>query len=329
MSSFITLPLTFVVVLLLLSISFAFERIAYEAVLPRLQLYGVSLGVLMAFAFNATKIGLAWYTGSESKTLRFTSVLARFIYIFLSLLASYLVFANFADSPELNRLLRAERARVTASFDAKIHAGRGELDKDIALVQQRYDKLIHNIQDSAQKRLDKLERDRKAEMHITDEHGNFIGRRYKEIMRQIKQTEQQRDTRIADLNRKEKQEIEALRDDWRKRESAIIANRDQAIAQINRDNLRDSEAAQSSWLTAGPHIANRIFGTHFDHTHFALLLSILAALAVEIGPLVLIVPVASSYSRAHRAAAGKTSKQKTLPPGNNPEPPARPLRAVD
>ncbi len=327
----ITLPLAFGVTALLLAISYTFEQITYQAILPHLAFYGISLGILMALAFNAAKIALAWRIGS-SRRPGFGAVFAKMGYVSLSVIASFLVVANYADSPNLDRLLRSERAKVAAAYDARLKSGREAMEEDVANVRESYEKQRNEVLKSAKKQLDQLERDRKAEMKVTDANGNFIGRRYKEIMRQIKLAEEKRDARIADLNKEEQEKIAAIREAWQKREEEIMAARDQRVAEITRESLRDDEAAQSRWLTAGPHLINRMFGTHFNHGHLALLLSILTALVVEMGPLVLIVPVARELAGRTNAAFSGPVLVDTTPdrqPEDDDKGRSRPLRAVE
>jgi len=337
MNLLITLPLAFGVTALLLVISFTFEKIAYQAVLPNLQFYGISLGIVMALAFNSAKFTLAWRIGNFRSASYFSTIFALLLYGSLSFIASFLVYAAYADSPNLDRLLRSERAKVAASYDDRLQSVRDATEKDITTIQARYRELRNKTQQNAQQHLDELEKARQAEMKITDANGNFIGRRYKEIMRLIKLTKENRDARIDELNQKEEEEIKALRATWQEREKRILTERDKAVSKITRESLRDSEAAQSRWLTAGPHLLNRMFGWEIDHSHLALLLSILTALIVEFGPLVLITPVARDLSRlaGNASSAGPSRGDEPLDrptedhKKDNTNARARTLRAVD
>lgn len=299
MSSKLTLPILFAIAIFLLAISYTFEQIAYAHILPRMSVMGVELSIVMALAFNATKIALAWIIGAGDRLSQFSATLGKLIYISLSLLASYMVFAYNADAPLLDKVVRQHQAETRQYYQQRIQALTKNLDSEIESVQVRYQKQRKQANDQYLPLLKDLEEQRQQEMHITDANGNFIGKRYKEIMRQIELNKNALKRRIDELNAKESDEVAALRKEWRKGQAALMEEQNQAVQNITRDSLHDDDAAQNRYLTAAPRLTNKIFHTDLGATHLAMALSLLATLAAEFGPL-LIVGYAARTARINR-----------------------------
>ena len=337
MNLLITLPLAFGVTALLLVISFTFEKIAYQAVLPNLQFYGISLGIVMALAFNSAKFTLAWRIGNFRSASYFSTIFALLLYGSLSFIASFLVYAAYADSPNLDRLLRSEQAKVASFYDTRLASMGKQRDDEIAMIEKDFASRLKSFLDQKNEDLKDLYTERRRERGIRYPNGDYHGPNYAKIEDEIAKIETEIDQYKAKISGEKKQAIEAIHAKWHKEEQRILAERDKAVSAITRESLRDSEAAQSRWLVAGPHLLNKMFGWQIDHSHLALLLSILTALIVEFGPLVLITPVARDLSRlaGNASSAGPSRGDEPLDrptedhKKDNTNARARTLRAVD
>lgn len=287
-----------VIAVLLVALSYQFEQIAYENILPAIMFFGVPISILTAIAFNAAKLSMAWIAVRGTTTSRLGATTAKLVYIMLSLLASLMVVSFHADAPNLEQAVRDQKFEITQAFAARIREVQAVETSQSQTIRERLQHQRDDIMNRYQKVLDQLEVDRKAEMLNTDSSGNFLGKRYREIMRQIALKTTERDQRIDALNDKEQQSLSALQAKLQTQINTLQQKRDIEMAKVSRESLRSDDRAMAPYLVAPVRLVNSIMGSDLTVMHLALLITLIMTAGIEFSPLVLIGHLARDSSSA-------------------------------
>ncbi len=281
------------VAIMLAMISYQIERLAYEAILPNMLLLGVSMAVFMALAFNASKLALAWVLARGRTMARSSAFVTKTLYVALSLLASVVVFSYHADAPNLLKVYKERRYEVSMTHGKRVedYISRRKQEEQALIDGQARER--RRIESKHEAKLAELKREREAEEKRTyRDSTEFRGPHYEDVMNRINSTEQEYHARVDQLNQADQQALDVHRHDTERGIQAKQEKRDHDLAGITLASVANNEAVQNRYLLAPVHLSNEILGTNLTPMHIALLLSLLATLAVEIGPLVLIVFIA-------------------------------------
>lgn len=284
------LSATFIAIAIcLVCVSFVFEKTAYLSFMPSVAIFGVLLSDFTAATFNASKLALAWVLARGKAVTRSTAFFTKIIFICLSLLSSVIVFSYYTDAPNLAKVHRERVYEVEQTFAKRIDAQQQRIHTAKEDVVRRYDNERQRVQTFYLSKLKQLEARRIAEKERKYKGSEeFRGPAYDEIMRQIGINKEEQQAQLVTLRTQESEEMEALRLASETKIETLQQQRDSAMTNISLEDIANDRAAQNPHLVSTAHMMNEILDAHISPLHIALLLSVLATLAIEFGPLVMV-----------------------------------------
>jgi len=290
------------------------------------------LSLWIVLIFESAKIGTVivyergYFAGENNYTdsFKFTVRLFKYLLFILSFICSLAIFSLSLDRPNLEKTKAEDIRQIEDRFARDKQILQNRYQAEISGITNRngnqFDEEARQIQAYYAPKIENLEKELRKEMENTDSRGNFIGKRYREFMRQLNEVKAERDQKLAEANRRNQivrrqneQEISNREAAFRQKMTELSQWRSSEIQKITNNSYTDDERASNKLMTATLNTINDgllspIFNIEMRPVVFSTLFSLLVALLIE---LTIYISMSSVNLRTEESRLIESFKKKT------------------
>ncbi len=284
----------------------------FEVIIINLVVRNIFLGIFLASVCEFAKVGLIVLYRQVILTTDISSVTKAILHFLRSLMlgASLACTVALAVDSSFNPYQEEVRAEeiATTKMKWKDHLA---LKKENRLHEEERIQSLHDSQrtlllQTFQEEKAKIEGFRQNEMYITDAMGNFAGRRYKELTRQLRVLKENYGNDLEKLNLREKGDLDIIRKNYQK---VLLEQRDQKDAELRnyaQKSYVDDHRAQNSAITAFALAIEEQFGFPVTSTKVGFWMGVLFSIIIECIIYLVFDLLATAYFHGSKGDSGDT-----------------------